>query len=75
MATSRVQRRANPVISLTDSPRRPGSRIELGVRDGIVWEHAQEAAKRAESWMLECLEWVCSPCAPAVKVEVRSWWG
>ena len=56
-----------------------GARIVLVNHDEIVWEvpqeHAQEAACRAESWMLECLGWVCSPCAPAVTVEVRSSWG
>ena len=55
-----------------------GARIVLALHDELIWEvpqeHAQEAACRAESWMLECLGWVCSPCAPAVTVEVRSSW-
>jgi len=55
-----------------------GAQVVLVNHDEVVWEvpvqHAHEAAKRAERWMLECLAWACSPCPPAVKVEVRPAW-
>jgi hypothetical protein len=55
-----------------------GAEIAMLNHDEVVWEvpaqHAAEAAGRAGGWMLDCQSWVCAPCAPEVKVEVRSNW-